>query len=293
MRRFEFLAACKNNTLTRPPGPYSFTSALIWALEHLVERYEKFTTLQLCDQIRSAPKLPPNQIVQIHERADPCDQRIILAPLSSPSLGAKLDDTTTATGAGTSLPKAFFDLRVWYQNDLNAKEVEDVARRLKELVLDQKISANRIAWVRYNDYLSRIRPYADLWKRRTLRKLSAREPPLTLEIPQSFDPDHLHALLTPPASHSGNSSKSDSYIGKADPFRGRSATLHSDHGETAKEVERITISSETTKLYLPRDSFSIDLVTSLGGPWLRSGVFAVLVLSYLYLSYHYLLSHSA
>ncbi|KAF4624049.1 hypothetical protein G7Y89_g14124 [Cudoniella acicularis] len=81
-RSFEYIAACGSTDETNFPGPESFTSAMIWALEDLVKSQKRFTTLELQNKIMNeAPSFPRKQSVLVMERDDPCDQRLVLAPL--------------------------------------------------------------------------------------------------------------------------------------------------------------------------------------------------------------------
>lgn len=84
-RKFESVAATKAMESTPAPGKTSFTSALIWALEVLVESGEAFTTEELLKAITNeAPHLPKNQTPVLFDRfyySPAC--RIMLSPLSA------------------------------------------------------------------------------------------------------------------------------------------------------------------------------------------------------------------
>jgi hypothetical protein len=45
-RKFQYIAACKTEQMTRSAGPGSFTTAIIWALKHLAKE-QGFSTHQL------------------------------------------------------------------------------------------------------------------------------------------------------------------------------------------------------------------------------------------------------
>lgn len=64
---FQVLAACERHHTTRKAGPYSFTSALIWALGQLKDQ-RSFSTLRLKTMIRKAPRFPKDQIPQLSFR---------------------------------------------------------------------------------------------------------------------------------------------------------------------------------------------------------------------------------
>lgn len=87
-RLFEFLAATDNQGRTALPGKKSFTSALIYALEHLLDKKERgrFTTVELLGTIKDkniAPNFPKDQHPMLNERGDmPAPAgRIMLHPL--------------------------------------------------------------------------------------------------------------------------------------------------------------------------------------------------------------------
>ena len=66
--RFEYLAASAVGQSTRTPGPRSFTAALIWALEELHVEEVVFSTIELQQKIKSAPKLPKEQMPPLMNR---------------------------------------------------------------------------------------------------------------------------------------------------------------------------------------------------------------------------------
>ena len=86
-RSFEYLAACQAMEGTPVPGKHSFTSALIHALEYLVEHKAegRFTTVELLRRIKlHSPDFSPDQIPVLSDREDlgPAG-RIMLHPLQS------------------------------------------------------------------------------------------------------------------------------------------------------------------------------------------------------------------
>ncbi|KAF4630950.1 hypothetical protein G7Y89_g7179 [Cudoniella acicularis] len=259
-KSFEFLAACKQDKQTHPPGPKSFTKALIWALERLLKSRVKFTTHELQMEIEKAPGFPKSQHVQVLDRGDPCDQRLVLAPLPPHSSGMNSNGTNQDPPAHQ--PKEFFDLRFWYLKSPDNKEVAEVANIFKKLILDDKIHANRIAWIRFGD-VNRLRNIVDKWRSLPARKSRTTPQSLTLEIPH-FDQGHLQSPQTP-ASHSGSSSMSDNHMEKSEHFRGQNGTpvpqaLPQDH--KISETEKSNLSSEAvmeanfsnTSVAIPRHS---------------------------------------
>ena len=81
-RAFEFLAATSAGSTTKSPGPKSFTSALIWALNKLNQERTRFTTSELTNTIKQCPEFPQDQVPVLSERNAACIERVILTPLS-------------------------------------------------------------------------------------------------------------------------------------------------------------------------------------------------------------------
>ena len=81
-RAFEFLAATSAGSTTKSPGPKSFTSGLIWALNKLNQERTRFTTSELTNTIKQCPEFPQDQVPVLSERNAACIERIILTPLS-------------------------------------------------------------------------------------------------------------------------------------------------------------------------------------------------------------------
>ncbi|CAD6590615.1 MAG: hypothetical protein ASARMPREDX12_004603 [Alectoria sarmentosa] len=84
-RSFEYLAATEEMGSTKVPGKDSFTSALIYALETLVEEREdgRFTTVELLNKIKvDAPHFPKDQTPMLINREKKFSAgRIMLHPL--------------------------------------------------------------------------------------------------------------------------------------------------------------------------------------------------------------------
>jgi hypothetical protein len=148
-RSFEFLAACGSNVETNMPGPNSFTTALIWALTNLVTgrpNRPRFTTLELQTKIMNeAPFFPRDQYVPVYERDEPCDQRLVLAPLPTGS-EANSPLSTPSHRTKSEVPQNYLDLRFWYSEPPDEDDIQNLADRLKRLMRDQTIRARRIGW---------------------------------------------------------------------------------------------------------------------------------------------------
>lgn len=202
-RSFEYLAACPYNKLTHPPGRKSFTAALIWALESLLETRGRFTTHELQQKImKEAPNFPRDQIVEVQERGQPCDQRLVLAPLTEPN------SFEHGSGELNKPPlRNFIDLRVWYPIAPNEEEIEDFASIMRRVIVERKVTASNIAWVRF-DHVDPVRKAIDKWQTllspSSRRKLKSASTNLTLDMsPLLVVNSHLQPPQTPPPSESG------------------------------------------------------------------------------------------
>ena len=86
LRSFEYLAATQEMGVTMRPGKDSFTRALIYALEALVEERpgSRFTTVELLNKIKDAPHFPEDQNPMLSDREkNRSAGRIMLHPLQS------------------------------------------------------------------------------------------------------------------------------------------------------------------------------------------------------------------
>jgi hypothetical protein len=166
-RGFECIAACGKNETTNWPGENSFTAALIWALRTLVRKRTRFSTQELQTAIMGAPKFPPKQHVPLIERNEPCDQRLVLAPIRKGDEEAEESPTETSE---PEHPKYHLDLRLWYLNKPEEEEISSFARRLRKLMIDDGIGASRIGWLGLkNRELAneeRVQQIADAWIRK-------------------------------------------------------------------------------------------------------------------------------
>jgi len=206
-RSFELLAACKDDAKTHPPGPKSFTRALIWALTSLLKDREKFSTHELQMRIPHAKGFPRDQVVRIIDRGDPSDHRLVLAPVPLRSNLAKSEPVPSRPPV--TRPKKFIDLRFWYTKCPDEDEVNALSSRMKQLLNNEHIKADRVGWVRLGN-VDQVRNVVEKWRRLPPRQSTPTLP--RLAIPPSPPQSHLQILHTPPPSHSGNSSISDAHL---------------------------------------------------------------------------------
>jgi len=84
-RTFECIAACGRDKEITRPGEKSSTAVLIWSLKALEKDQKSFTTQELQTMIMNAPKFPEKQFVPLLRYDGLCDERLVLAPLSTDS----------------------------------------------------------------------------------------------------------------------------------------------------------------------------------------------------------------
>jgi hypothetical protein len=146
-RNFEFLAATGHSTTTPVPGPRSFTSALVWALEKLVASKIPFSTMELFNQIgNEAPNFPKKQIPILRQRYELTDRRLMLAPI--PKDGELVPaETTPSVEKHKEAVKEFLDLRFFFDKRPTDEDVQGLSKELKDLIDKGAIATSRIGWV--------------------------------------------------------------------------------------------------------------------------------------------------
>jgi hypothetical protein len=251
-RSFEFLAACGSNVETNMPGEESFTKALIWALTNLVTSRPRFTTLELQTKIMNeAPFFPRDQYVPVYQRDEPCDQRLVLAPLPTGS-EANSPLSTPSHRTKSEVPQNYLDLRFWYLERPDAGEIENLADRLKKLMRDQTIRTRRIGWRALGDIelelndLELARPAVEKWMSLALGRKSAPSiPPCingNITVPAMDTRDSLFA-----GSHSNQSSISESRL-EPDPSAAEtSGTFQTNKGLAEQQEDPETNKAKSQK----------------------------------------------
>lgn len=205
------------------PGDKSFTRALIWSLKELVKARSRFTTLELQQKISNeAPNFPRQQFVPLLERDEPSDQRLVLAPLPSATEGSDPDVTLQDNSLAPRM-KNYVDLRFCYSKTLNEDEIGALAKNLKSIIVEEKIGANRIGWIRLGhvETVTRdvVNAFRHLAQNSPSRRMALTSPGLDMavEIPQSH---HLqpsaHQRHPSSPSNSARTSVSDFQLGSSE-----------------------------------------------------------------------------
>lgn len=125
------------------PGKESFTSALIWALEVLLEDQKRFTVAQLSRKIRLAPYFPPDQVPVQLDRCFNAIERIVLAPLAKPDENTKapLNDSNDTTDNQGHLTLNFV-----FDKSPSKSMIGDFAKALDSAMRRHQIPVKRIGW---------------------------------------------------------------------------------------------------------------------------------------------------
>lgn len=205
-RSFEFLGATDAHSLTKVPGPHSFTSALVWALEQLADNTPGFTTSELQQKITEAEYFPPGQLPVLNERDKPCLRRLFIAPL--PPHGETRDPVSLEDPEDQDILGEYLDLRLPLTKHPSEKEIIRMCNSLKELINVEDLPARRVAW---GGLFSKDAPRYDLTAavqtvaykfqnqalRKRLRSYSGENPNVKPDISKDQP-----TLLNPPTPHS-------------------------------------------------------------------------------------------
>ncbi|KAI9658387.1 MAG: hypothetical protein M1821_002520 [Bathelium mastoideum] len=163
---FEFLGACEKAETTPPPGRTSFTRALIWALERMVEEHPRgFSTLQLKDKISKyeyfGTDRKQNLSLSLRERLT-SNRHIFITPRkSSPSSipsPVQVEETTDHSARGEWL-----DFRLFFNRYQYLEDVQTLANDFTKFVSDHRDQG--LHGVELKNKSSRIRLFAkDRWR---------------------------------------------------------------------------------------------------------------------------------
>ena len=145
-RLFEFLAACGPTGSTKPPGKDSFTSALIYALEKLVDERPdgRFTTIDLLQVIQhDAPYFPRDeQTAMISDRQkNTSGGHIVLHPLQKEG-----PITPTAPEEGDPAKRHTVTLHLDFRDKPAKANIKDLGEELNRFFELHRLGLNRIRW---------------------------------------------------------------------------------------------------------------------------------------------------
>lgn len=192
-KTFELLTACAYDEVTSPPGPYSFTRALIDGLKELLKQYgtNSFTTFNLQEKINSNPiRLHTPSMLwnrfKLHER------HIRFAPL-------KPKDSEMLPQSPSTQPRSYVTLRLALRkSELDQPAIEYLAKKVSSAFSNPKlIGLQRIDWLgmkpaRPTDFGRALlaMTYFNKWKRIVFKKREGKSPPPRISIPPPTSVDH-------------------------------------------------------------------------------------------------------
>lgn len=156
-RRFELLAACGHDKTTSFPGRYSFTSALIWALDQLAKE-SPFSTCKLRLKIKEAPLFAENSPFPESQAQDPVlcsryqnsnrlasDEHIMIEVLGQ---GTEESSETTDMPCSDDKRGDYVDFRFHFAGNFDEDELKTTAREMKNLTRKNELSLRHIAFLR-------------------------------------------------------------------------------------------------------------------------------------------------
>ena len=149
---FEYLAGTGPNQTAKCPGPNSFTSALIWALQQLVNERECFTTQQLMHKIKKdAPEFPRDQTPVLSKRGNQNTANcIILQPISRSTEPVPLTRPgrtgSQDTGATEGPTPEVLTLKFIFKSRPAIPVVQELGKVLMDVMMEHDFKVRRIMW---------------------------------------------------------------------------------------------------------------------------------------------------
>lgn len=201
-RKFEYLAATKLD-LTRAPGDDSFTSALIYALEALVEE-GRFTTVDLLKKINDAPKFPKDQdpVLSNRNRNNTASAgRIMLHPL--PEAGSRTQTPMKEENVEDSARRQVLTLHFEFDEKPTAKQTELLAEDINDMFERNSVKVNGVRWGRLQSKaVKAAAPFIQVLRR--IRSNSGSQRLLApIEIPRAHRPQSPDSLVPPTPNSTG------------------------------------------------------------------------------------------
>jgi hypothetical protein len=145
-RIFEYLGATQANDVALSPGPDSFSNALAWALQDLASHSEGFTTLQLEQKIKLAPRFNSmNQVPCLTTRGEPSLRRLKIAPLSQEPIET-VQKPLPSQENDVETVKYCLQLQLLFASCPEETHVNDLTNHLADLVRSQNLPLRQVLW---------------------------------------------------------------------------------------------------------------------------------------------------
>src|SRR5271156_1272647 len=145
-RIFEFLGAAGPDETTPLPGPDSFTSALIFALDGFAKDEDSFTSSELLDKICHAPNFNhAGQLPCLSERAMHSSRRLILEPLAEATENSRMSGRDRRD-EGDDSAKYCLNLQFLLPKIPSDDEYKNMCDGLINLIRNRDFLAQQILW---------------------------------------------------------------------------------------------------------------------------------------------------
>ncbi|CAG8954502.1 hypothetical protein HYFRA_00004415 [Hymenoscyphus fraxineus] len=144
-RAYEYLAATSADSETYKPGPKSFTTALIWSMEHLAMTEGNFTTQHLLSTIiKDAPNFPQNQYPRLSDGVAFCQRKITLTPLNK---GNVVEVSPIETQEERWGPAIDLSLRFTFnESSLNTDLISKLAKKVSKCLSRDEFKGSMVNW---------------------------------------------------------------------------------------------------------------------------------------------------
>ncbi|KAB8303958.1 hypothetical protein EYC80_005316 [Monilinia laxa] len=145
-RAFEYISTTQQRSTTKKPGPESFTSALIWALQEMIrcKPGKRFTTTELVEKIYNAPNIPDCQSPRCTDRIHKgCLRRIVLVPLD--------EQSTTGASNGRNMEeinetKDTLSVQFVFNTVITNRLIKDLSKYLSDLIGQGHSGTCNVLW---------------------------------------------------------------------------------------------------------------------------------------------------
>ena len=189
-RAYEYLGATSSGRKTPKPGPDSFTSALIYALEHFAKEARPFTTTALHRKIwKDAPNFPRSQRPTLNKNSKHGHAEcIILRPLESKENRLEPSAKSIEFQPPLAHDQETLTLKLIFNKQISTNDLRVIGKSLNNTVTEHHLQVNHIQYGGVS--VSSVMKAMNAFKSIKLRKGS------TAQVAQ-ITPAQAEALLQP------------------------------------------------------------------------------------------------
>jgi hypothetical protein len=149
-RIFEYIGATQADKVAEGPGDYSFTKALIWALQELANEPDGFTPNELVCKIKTAPKF---KTIKQEPVCSPRDKksalrRLGILPLGIPASKISHPKINVEPGDAREQPPAqcYLRLQLAFGRAPNKQHLKKIADAFKEIIRESEVPLRDVCW---------------------------------------------------------------------------------------------------------------------------------------------------